>query len=75
MFGFVDECSTGDHNCDRNAVCIDEDDGFTCVCNNGYNGNGQFCNDVNECRDPDACPENATCKNKGIRYKHITIYI
>ena len=36
----VDECTEGTHDCDPNAKCTDTDDGFTCECNAGYNGDG-----------------------------------
>lgn len=38
-----DQCTLGTDNCDENALCIEEDDGFTCQCNEGYEGNGQKC--------------------------------
>merc|ERR550532_3434631 len=57
----VDECSDGSHNCDANAVCFDEVDGFICVCNDGWEGDGVTCSDYDECQDEGTCPENATC--------------
>uniref|UniRef100_A0A913I4D2 EGF-like domain-containing protein n=1 Tax=Strongyloides stercoralis TaxID=6248 RepID=A0A913I4D2_STRER len=30
------ECQTGEHDCDRNARCIDTDEGFICSCPYGY---------------------------------------
>ena len=38
----IDECVEGSP-CDENAVCHDEDGSFTCVCNEGYSGNGIVC--------------------------------
>ena len=37
---FVDECADGSHNCDANAICTDTDNGFTCECIHGYEGDG-----------------------------------
>lgn len=50
----VDECATGQANCDPNAFCSDADIGFSCVCNDGFDGDGFNCEqiDVNECADP-----------------------
>ena len=39
----IDECATGDHNCDVNAGCVNTDGSFTCSCNAGYIGNGVSC--------------------------------
>ncbi len=38
-----DECSTGKHNCDSNADCVDTTTGFECHCRSGYEGNGTHC--------------------------------
>ena len=32
----INECLTGEHNCDKYATCKDKIDGFTCECNEGY---------------------------------------
>ena len=39
----IDECTTGTHNCDMNALCTDTDGSFNCTCNSGYEGNGTLC--------------------------------
>merc|ERR1712113_309238 len=64
----VDECTEGTHDCDPNAKCTDTDDGFTCECNAGYNGDGAAlgigCADVDECRyGTDNCVNWARCTN------------
>ena len=49
----IDECNDGSHTCDQNATCTNNDGGFYCACNVGWNtgGNGQAdtCHNVNEC--------------------------
>ena len=42
-------CETANHNCDTNAVCIPNQDLFTCQCNDNYNGDGFYC-EYDECR-------------------------
>ena len=39
----VDECALGLDDCDIDAVCMDLSDGFSCVCNEGFIGNGSIC--------------------------------
>lgn len=39
----VNECQENTHNCDTNALCHDRTEGFSCVCIDGYNGNGFTC--------------------------------
>ena len=39
----VNECDTGDNNCDENANCADNEGSFTCSCKDGYHGNGTTC--------------------------------
>ena len=59
----TDECSIGSHNCDSNASCTDQDNGFTCSCNQGYIGDGISC-DYDECiAEVDDCSPNAFCNN------------
>ena len=43
LFSDVDECSLGEHNCDANAACVNEDGSFTCKCISGFTGTGQQC--------------------------------
>jgi hypothetical protein len=44
----IDECADGTHNCDANATCTNTSGGFTCACNDGFEGDGTTC--VEECR-------------------------
>ena len=32
----LDECSLKIHKCSSNSHCVDENDGYSCVCNSGY---------------------------------------
>ena len=38
----IDECSSG-HQCDSSATCYNADGSYTCICNNGYTGDGRTC--------------------------------
>ena len=54
----------GNHNCDVNATCSNTDGSFVCTCNDGYQGNGTTCGDVNECElGTYDCHARATCNN------------
>ena len=45
----IDECATETHTCNAHAVCTNTDGSFACECNNGYSGEGQECEEVDEC--------------------------
>ncbi|XP_055859878.1 uncharacterized protein LOC106052747 isoform X2 [Biomphalaria glabrata] len=69
------ECDLGFHDCHPMARCVDEEDGYRCVCKEGWNGkgiplllrnprsNGRECIDDNECVAYEPCPYNANCTN------------
>ena len=39
----VDECITGNHDCDVNANCINTVGGHNCTCKEGFVGDGRSC--------------------------------
>ncbi|XP_076311200.1 protein kinase C-binding protein NELL1-like isoform X3 [Tachypleus tridentatus] len=51
----INECVTGEHDCDVNAICNNNEGSYTCQCKEGYVGNGYLCQSV--------C--NQTCLNGG----------
>ena len=53
------ECSSNNHNCDRNAKCLNNDGSYSCNCLDGYYGPGETCARGN-CKDS-VCPENQEC--------------
>eukprot|EP00117_Sycon_ciliatum_P014424 scpid27877/ scgid14687/ Fibrillin-2 len=60
----IDECLEGSP-CHPNATCTNNVPGFHCVCNEGFSGNGTFCEDIDECSNVtlNNCDSNATCTN------------
>jgi hypothetical protein len=42
----VNECTTDVDECDPNAICQDTEGSNTCVCNEGYAGDGFECTDI-----------------------------
>ncbi|XP_076455942.1 uncharacterized protein LOC143290413 [Babylonia areolata] len=73
-----DECSTGFHECDARARCENRDDGYRCVCPEGWQGkivskednsdfpmaNGRQCIDDDECTLSNQCNDfNSDCVN------------
>ncbi|XP_065187256.1 uncharacterized protein LOC135817895 isoform X4 [Sycon ciliatum] len=60
------ECATGTHSCDANALCMDRNSTFSCQCIAGYTGAGTVgtCQNVNECLGtPFPCSTNAFCND------------
>ena len=54
----IDFCSQ--NYCDEHAKCYNAQEGYTCVCDEGYFGNGKSCLKGN-CADDRKCPENEQC--------------
>ena len=42
----VDECATGENDCDPNARCENTFGGYSCVCLPGFDGDGRSCEEV-----------------------------
>uniref|UniRef100_A0A0G4HT80 EGF-like domain-containing protein n=1 Tax=Chromera velia CCMP2878 TaxID=1169474 RepID=A0A0G4HT80_9ALVE len=61
----LDEYAAGVHDCAPQANCINTNRSFACACSGGYEGNGTFCTDENECLNStlNDCDVNATCMN------------
>ncbi|KAK3730449.1 hypothetical protein QZH41_012649, partial [Actinostola sp. cb2023] len=61
----IDECKTSNFSCPLNSTCINTAGSFTCLCSEGYTGDGMtICNDLNECEhNPAICPDHSTCVN------------
>ena len=56
----VNECTTNNGGCSVNATCIDTVGSYTCICKEGYIGNGVTCIDVNDCS-PNPCLNGGVC--------------
>ena len=41
------ECNTGSYECDVNADCVNTAGSYTCVCKQGYTGDGKTCSGKN----------------------------
>ena len=39
----VNECESGEHDCDTNAECMNTEGNYGCACRKGYAGNGTVC--------------------------------
>ena len=57
----INECTEGTSGCTQN--CANNDGGFTCSCNDGYelNQDGKTCDNINECLTNNNCSEHAEC--------------
>ncbi|XP_078367311.1 microfibril-associated glycoprotein 4-like [Oculina patagonica] len=47
----IDECITGNHDCDVNANCTNTVGGHNCTCKEGFHGNGSSCSALKNCAD------------------------
>ena len=58
----INECLTGQATCSPNGFCANNEGGFSCSCNGGYEGDGETCTNINECETLEQpCGENANC--------------
>jgi hypothetical protein len=66
--GIPDDCDCDQMECDEHATCTETDGIGECECDEGWEGDGFTCTDINEC-DTDPCDENATCTNTDGSYE------
>ena len=64
----IDECADNSDECHSNAVCSNRNGTYACSCNDGYEGNGFNCTDINECNGENSCHINADCSNRNGTY-------
>ena len=69
----VNECTEQAHNCSTykgqaNAICTNTIGGFQCTCAQGWQGDGFYCNDIDECVDGSVCYLNQICRNTAGNY-------
>jgi len=66
-FNDIDECTVDSDNCDVNATCTDEQPGFSCECNPGFEGDGVICTEIDDC-DPNPCQNGGACTDQGTTF-------
>ena len=61
----IDECAYQNNGqCSTDATCHNILNGYVCLCNDGFVGDGFTCDDVNECTaNAHSCSADATCHN------------
>ena len=62
----IDQCLSGDFQCEENSSCSKTVDGYACICDEGFEKsiNGSLCIDINECLVGEfQCEENSFCNN------------
>ena len=45
----INECLTGDHSCSSHGYCSDTDGSYECACQDGFEGDGVQCTNIDEC--------------------------
>ncbi|CAJ0968688.1 unnamed protein product, partial [Ranitomeya imitator] len=58
----IDECESG-NDCSYNANCTNTIGNYTCVCKDGFSGDGYFCEALTPCTNGSDCSPDATCSN------------
>ena len=51
----IDECEINIHECSFDADCINTSGSYECNCKPGFMKNGEYCDDINECENRNAC--------------------
>ncbi|XP_078377353.1 uncharacterized protein LOC144660575 isoform X1 [Oculina patagonica] len=69
----VDECAEEIHNCSTyegqaNAICTNTNGSFQCSCLQGWQGDGFYCIDIDECVNGSVCGTNQVCRNLAGNY-------
>ncbi|OXB70821.1 UNVERIFIED_CONTAM: hypothetical protein H355_002145 [Colinus virginianus] len=61
----VDECADSSLNdcAEEGGRCTNVSGSYECSCVQGYEQHGNDCTDIDECRNPGACPAHSTCTN------------
>ena len=61
----INECATNQNDCSEYAECINNEGSHTCLCLQGYLGNGTHCTKKVTCEDLE-CDENAECLDSSL---------
>ena len=62
----VDECASGEFDCDPNATCVNRPGAYECTCKQGWKGNGKLCTSLDECQGAtNTCHADAMCSPEG----------
>ena len=65
----INECQSGENDCDVSASCENTGGNYTCHCRMGFSGNGINCSDIDECTsDSNNCDQMANCTNTNGSY-------
>ncbi|XP_041372630.1 adhesion G protein-coupled receptor E2-like [Gigantopelta aegis] len=57
----TNECQTEESSCDVHADCNNTPGSYTCICRDGYTGDGRTCTNINDCFGQNPCDTNAIC--------------
>ena len=63
MITDVNECVHENGGCDLDATCVNTDGSMRCVCDDGFEGDGYQCTDIDECAQDSRLCEHGVCLN------------